>query len=152
MSKKEEKKKAHSNGYYATDGGLDYETFQKHFEKQSEGKITSMMMNNATSLTTLKKMTNTGRGRLVLISMTGKDKDIQAQGQNVGKLEVIDPTEAARRRAVDAAKEESVKYNDFEDENHSSQGGQKRHKSPQSKGGRKKVKATDNRARDIFDD
>jgi hypothetical protein len=88
-----------NTSYYATDGGFDYETFADHFMKQAEGENKPLLVQNMTNMATFSKSDNGGRGRIVLIN-TRKDNNKLAKGATVAKLEVIDPAEGARRRAV----------------------------------------------------
>ena len=88
-----------TTSYYATDGGFDYETFADHFLKQAEGENKPLLVHNMTNMATFSKSDNGGRGRIVLIN-TRKNKEKLAEGGTIAKLEVIDPTEGARRRAV----------------------------------------------------
>ena len=139
-----------NTSYYATDGGFDYETFLDHFMKQAEGENKPMLVHNMTNAVTFQKSDSSGRGRIVLIN-TRKDNNKLAMGSSVAKLEVIDPAEGARRRAV-------AEVHDKEREStaagHSTSSKRKRNTSPTPQKKKKKAakKSGTNHTGDIFDD
>jgi hypothetical protein len=103
-----------------------------------------------TNAATFQKSDSSERGRIVLIN-TRKDNNKLAMGSSVAKLEVIDPAEGARRRAV-------AEVHDKEREStaagHSTSGKQKRNTSPTPQTKKKKAvkKSGTNHTGDIFDD
>ena len=88
---------ANNTQFYALNGGLDYKTFLRHFEKQAEGTNRPQLINGITSSPWAKTK---GNGHLVLVDISNGNEHPFAMGDSLPKLEIVDPSEAERRRAV----------------------------------------------------
>ena len=153
----------HKN-YFALEGGLSYKTFLKHFKDQANGTRTAVLMSNRGKNGSAKSGFGgpSVRGSLVLVDLADREENVNNDGEKMPRIEVVDPTEAERRRALDrvalessdkkVAKQESErKGNVIKKRNHSATGTgksqNKKRKSASNTVTRKIVK----RARDIFD-
>lgn len=96
-----------NTAYYSTEGGGDYKAFVDHFKKQAEGTRTAMLLNSISGAPAFRK-TRAGRSRLILVD-TRKDRGAMKNGEITGKIEIVDPNEAEKRRALgEAVREEMV--------------------------------------------
>ncbi|NJL55214.1 hypothetical protein HC928_08520 [bacterium] len=92
--------------YYSTEGGGDYKAFVDHFKRQAEGAAAPVMLNTRHIGRSFRNA-RAGRARLVLVD-TKKDQGTTKKGELTGKLEIVDPNEAERRRALSEAAREEV--------------------------------------------
>ena len=148
---------AYNTHYYSTDGGGDYKAFLDHFKKQAEGSDKPLMFNTRVNCTVFKKA-KSGRGHLVLVN-TRKCDGTTKNGERTNKLEVVDPNEAERRRALSEAVREEVevtKEAEKEKNAHSALGSRKRRTTTHTDSSRKNAlvatKSKIKRVKDIFDD
>ena len=151
---------AYNTQYYSTEGGGDYKAFLEHFKKQAEGTDRPLVFNTRVNCTVFKNA-RTGRGHLILVN-TRKDSGTTKNGERVTKLEIVDPNEAERRRALSEAVRDEVevtKEADQETSVHSALGGRKRRTNTQradssrnSKSATAVTKSKIRRVKDVFDD
>ena len=134
--------------YYSTDGSGDYKAFLEHFKRQAEGSDRLSLLNRQCS-----KVRSQRRGRLILVN-TKKSQGVTSHGDTTDKLEVVDPNEAERRRALsEVVREEAEVTKEVErvKNAHSAKGARKR-RLDVNKSARAAAKTKIKRVRDIFDD
>ena len=134
--------------YYSTEGGSDYKAFLEHFKKQAEGRDRSPLLNTYHS-----RRRSSCAGRLILVN-TKKSNGATQNGDSTDKIEVVDPNEAERRRALSEAVREEVEVTkevDSAKNAHFTQGSRKR-RTPDNKSARAATKIKIKRVKDIFDD
>lgn len=144
--------------YYSTDGALSYNRLLKHFKDQANGARNVGLMSDHGAI----RDTRSGmrrprfRGSLVLVDMGDKKDTVNQRGEHVPKVEVIDHTEADRRRAVAQATKENRQVNNGDvqkkpqSRNHR-QGGNTRKRRKPTTSKDTPTKQSTKRAKDIFD-
>ena len=133
--------------YYSTEGSSDYKAFLEHFKKQAEGSDRGPLFNIYRS-----KRRSARVGRLILVNTKKSHSDTSRDDSD--KIEVVDPNEAERRRALsEAVREEAevTKEVDRVKNTHSAKGSRKRRTSD-NKSVRAATKTKIKRVKDIFDD
>lgn len=100
---------AYDKRYFAMDGGLNYKNILKHFKDQAAGRQSIILIknpdsdNNGESLKSNFKRQPVHAG-LVLVDMAD-NSDVKKN--EMPKLEMVDPTEGDRRRALAKLSQES---------------------------------------------
>jgi len=90
------------NHYFALDGGLSYKKILNHFQDQANGKavlVPSKQYNQD-------KRKSRNRNQLILIDLADPPKAAQKNSDTMPKVDVIDPLEADRKRAIDELQQE----------------------------------------------
>lgn len=140
-------------GYYSTEGALNYNRFLNHFRNQAQGTGKPVII-NAQRNPPSRKMRNSKA--LVLVDTAERDGESKGSGSRP-KVEIVDPNEAEKRRAVgemaqqkkdqsrDATQKKAVKRRSNHPKQHSTAGNRQVKRSSNSSGS--KVK----RVKDIFD-
>lgn len=152
--------------YFSLDGGLNYRKFVEHFKNQAKkGFWTATLTNNQSKNGNFKSRFTgpSNRGSVVIVDLADRDeKNVNKNGDKMPRVEVVDPAEAERRRALDRVALENrdkkiskrglrTKGEAIKRKVHSGAGKRKNHYG-KSKGN--PTKAATNivkRARDIFD-
>lgn len=138
--------------YYSTEGNGDYKAFLDHFKKQAEGSYKPVLFGTKTGGVNYKKG-KVGRGHLILVNTKDNATTNKKNDGSMPKIEIVDPNEAVRRRAVtQAAKEESMVSKEVSSQgrSQSTPRGQKRKTDSSNSAAVKKSKIR--RVKDIFDD
>lgn len=145
----------HNMAHYSTNGGVDYKAFLDHFRKQAEGTQGPMLVPSVHSGATVRNK----RGHVPLILVSLNDNKHKPHPDNLPKLEVVDPNEAERMRAMSdlALEADPSKEDETTVLSHSmTRIGRKRTHNSNSQRKKKKQTAAVNskikRARDVFDD
>jgi len=134
--------------YYSTEGGGDYKAFLDHFKRQAEGTSRSRFLNTSRA-----KRGGCARGRIILVN-TKRASGTNAKGDSTAKLEVVDPNEAERRRALsEAVREQSELTKAVENlENTHSLPGARKKRSAHKGAATSVTKSKIRRIKDVFDD
>ena len=138
-------------GYYSLDGVVDYKKFLKHFQSQAEGRDKAVLFNGSQNRGKKSKITRP----LVVVDLADTSNIADNKAEKP-KIEVVEPTEADRLRAVGEIKRES-KYSDSlarntikgrssSKRNHSTSGDGK-----VNSNNKRKVVSKVKRAKDVFD-
>ena len=87
--------------YFTLDGGLSYKKFLKHFKDQAKGTQKLILLQDSGRSVDSKGpfKTPTTHGSLVLVDLA--DHVEKNDSGQLPKVEVVEPTEADRRRALD---------------------------------------------------
>jgi hypothetical protein len=124
--------------YYALDGNLSYDTLVKHFASQAQGRLKPVSMKNGNN------------GSHVIIF--NQDKSAVNTSHNP-RMELVDPSEAERRRTISALNNETELNNDTNHVTKQSKRSHRKRKTQSSKGkgvsdsAAQKIK----KAKDVFD-
>jgi len=146
--------------YIAQDAGLSYKAFLDHFQNQAKGPQNTAVLPNNTGGLKSKLTTPLCHDGFILVDMS--DKNIKNElGETLPRLEVVDPNELIRRRALDELSQQQQDKNIAADGTkstkirkrpHSSSNGRKTRISTSSKKKRAEVKKLVNRVKDLFDE
>lgn len=148
--------------YYGLEGGLSYKTFLKHFEEQAKGSGNLKFIKDMNTAKTDGRFRKPNMNSSLILVDIADDNNINAKNEKQPSVQVIDPTESARRIAEDRAATESSR-------SYKSQPSSRKNHSNPSRQGRKNTSASGNkrkasapgkftstrsvkRARDIFED
>lgn len=140
--------------YFALEGGLNYKAVLKHFRDQAEGKKNINFIHTNGSQRKQK-----GKSSLVVLDLADPDSNKKATPDQQPKIEVIDPTEAERKRALgQLAKEASEILENSTNQAAANINGHSPANSRQRQNKKRKALATQKiiskkvkRAKDIFD-
>lgn len=149
--------------YFSVDGGLSYKKLLKHFQDQAKGSRNISLINDYNSI----RGTAAGfrrprfHGSLVLVDMGDSGENLNKRGENIPKVEVVDPTEGDRRRAEAQVAEENrriaqqVSNNGYSTGKSQTHNGSRKGKSSKRKAAGSSSSAAKlaiKRAKDIFED
>lgn len=146
--------------YFALDGGLNYKAVLNHFQDQSKGvqKINLIHSNRDSNGSNRKQKS---RNSLVLLDLADPEKPKDSKQQP--KIEVIDPTEAERKRALGQLEMEATEIGQVKKakkiskarnpapNGHSTQSNRPRQTKKRQATAQKIVNQKVKRAKDIFD-
>lgn len=138
--------------YYSAEGGGDYKAFLEHFKKQAEGLDRPVVFNTKNNFTTY-GYSRAGRSHLILVNTKSKP----SEQDKVHRLEIVDPNESERRRAVaEIVREEAEVTKGVEklEKPHSRVGAHKRRTNTHHNNNTAiaSVKSKIRRVKDVFDD
>jgi len=135
--------------YYSTEGGGDYKAFIEHFKRQADGSSRSRFLNTASRA----KRGGCARGRIILVN-TKRDSGTSIKGDSTAKIEVVDPNEAEKRRALsEAVREQTELTKAVEDlENTHSVPGTRKKRTAKKGAATLVTKSKIRRVKDVFDD
>jgi len=88
--------------YFALDGGLSYKKILNHFRDQANGKTVLMPSKQFNQ----DKRKSRNKNQLILIDLADPPKVEQKNNETMPKVDVIDPLEADRKRAIDELQRE----------------------------------------------
>lgn len=133
---------AFANKYFALDGGLSYHTFLKHFKAQAsgEGRLTLLKQDRGDKCLKTYCRKGSSTGSLVLLDLSDQPTGGGNKRQELPKIEVVDPAEADRRRALDQVEME-VRDRDIARLTYGAQGPDRAHYAA----GRSKKKSSNNK-------
>jgi len=140
--------------YFALDGGLSYKKILHHFRDQADGKAVLMPSKQFNQ----DKRKSRNKNQLVLIDLADPPNQDQKNNDVMPKVDVIDPLEADRKRAMDQLQNEvdevrraakPSKRRKHQSEGHSRKQPRKINTSKRQRRG--SVQAIVKRTKDIFD-
>lgn len=93
---------AYTKKYFSMDAGLNYKHLLKHFKDQAEGRQSILLIKNPESTNNSDSIKNNFKRQsvhsgLVLVDMGGNN---DVKENEMPKVEMVDPTEGDRRRAL----------------------------------------------------
>jgi len=101
---------AFNKKYFTVEGSLSYKKMLKHFKEQAGGGHSVILISNASKSDDLRTRFNrpSVTGGVVLIDMAddAEKSNKKKRSDELPKVEMVDPTEADRRRALDKLAEE----------------------------------------------
>ena len=133
--------------HYSADMGGDIKAFINHFKKQAEGSERPFIISNRPCFTSVRNCRTSSPGLVLIDTRKVEEKE---KGHSEVRVEMIDPSEGARRRAMgEIVRQETEMSNMTDDYNktHSPLNKRKRKSKQIQQAVDKKIK----RARDIFD-
>ena len=145
--------------YISQNAGLSYRAFLAHFQDQARGAHSVRLLGKSPVTRGLKSRFATPLCHDGLILVDQTDRDIEnKRGESIPRLEIVDPNEMGRRRALDEMSQreqdkktasDGVKRVKKTKRAHSSSGSRKRRTtSPR----RKRKKTQKNKLKDLFDE
>lgn len=153
---------SHFDGkYFSAEGGLSYKNLLQHFKNQAHGKRDISLIEHFTSRGgDAKKRFRQPyvHGSLVLVDLGKPSEVVNTHGEKQPKVEVFDPSEGIRRRALEQVIDErSNKSLDAEGNAQSSAAsrkgntGKRKANLKSGSSSKKSAKSTIKRAKDIFE-
>ena len=145
--------------YFSAEGGLSYKNLLKHFERQAKGEqnLTLMRDYKYKGNAAAKFRRPTLHGSLILVDVGAENDIVNSQGEKQPKVEIFDPTEGIRRRAVEQVHDEQQRDKTTstikkpQSSKHRQQGSTSKRKASTSAKPKKSSNKAIKRARDIFE-
>ena len=92
---------AYRSAHYSTETSGDFKTFVDHFKRQAQGSDKAVFINNKPNMTSFGN-TRANKSSLILVGLN-KEIGSSKEGYPIAKVEVVDPSEGIRRRALSEA-------------------------------------------------
>lgn len=98
------------NEYFSLYGGLNYETFRRHFENQAKGESNIRLIKDMNSLKGDSRFRRPSvNGKLILVDLAGEKASGGGGKSDHPPIKVVDENSAVTKRAVDRVAAEKIK-------------------------------------------